>query len=355
MLDFRSDTVTKPTPAMADSIARAAADPGAMGDDVLGNDPTVRKLEDSLAAMLEKEAALFVPSGTMGNLLCVRSQTEPGDEVFLHREAHIHYYEGGGYAAVAGVSPKFVGGAAKEDRGVFTGTQLRRAVRPTDDHFPRPRLVCLENTHNRAGGTVWPLETFAETCETARELGLRVHLDGARVWNAAVSLGVPPHEITRHTDTVSACLSKGLGCPVGSVIAGDGPTIERARRFRKMLGGAMRQAGVVAAAGLHALDHHLDRLSEDHANAGRLARGLNAIDGLTVDLNATQTNLVYGTLADDLPDEGAFVRLLAEHGVLILDEGPRSVRFVTHLHLSSGDVDEAIGRVRAALDAWRQR
>lgn len=350
VLDFRSDTITRPTPAMAEAIARAAADASALDDDVLGRDPTVRALEERCAALFQMQAALFVPSGTMGNLLAVRSQTEPGDELFCHPEAHVYYYEGGGYAAAAGCSVRFVGGRAKEDRGRFTPEQIRGAIRYLDDdHFPRPRLLCLENTHNRAGGTVWPLDDFERACDAGHEIGLRVHLDGARIWNAAVAAEVPASDYTCHVDTVSACFSKGLGCPVGSILAGDAETIRRAKRFRKVFGGAMRQSGVLAAAAMHALDHHVDRLADDHANARRLAEGLNEIEGLHVDEGATQTNLVYCTIDRPLGSEAEFVEKLRGVGVECLDEGPQSVRFVTHLHLSADDIDEALARIGGVL------
>lgn len=335
---------------MAQAISEAAGTHSMLDDDVLGADPTVRSLEERCAALFEMEDALFVPSGTMGNLLAVRAHTEPGDELFCHPEAHVYYYEGGGYAAAAGVSVRFVGGRAKQDRGRFSPEQIRGAIRYLgDDHFPRPRLVCLENTHNRAGGTVWPIEAFRAVCETARELELKVHLDGARVWNAAVASGLRLGDLTRHVDSVSACFSKGLGCPVGSVLAGDSETIRRAKRFRKMFGGAMRQSGILAAAAHYALDHHFERLVQDHAHARLLAEGLNEIEGLSVDLAATQTNLVYCAVDPELGNEQAFVEKMRSVGVEILDEGPQSVRFVTHLHLDESDIRSALDRVRGMV------
>lgn len=346
-VDLRSDTVTRPSEALR--AAMATAD---VGDDVMRADPSVNALEARAAEVLGKEAALFVPSGTMANLLAILSQTAPGDELLTQRESHVYYYEAGAYAAIAGTSVRFVDDVDAPKPGVLTAAALGRALRPKDDHFPTPRLLSLENTHNRGGGTVWPLETLAETSAAARDAGLAVHLDGARIWNAAVALGVAPLEIARHTDTVSACFSKGLGCPVGSVLAGPAATIERARHRRKMLGGGMRQAGVIAAAALYALEHHLDDLETDHARARTLATALAELEAFALDPARVETNLVYAPLAPAALGRGdgpSWERRLAEHGVLCFAESPTTLRFVTHRDLADGDVERASERIAAAL------
>jgi threonine aldolase len=281
-VDLRSDTVTQPTPPMREAMARAE-----VGDDVFGDDPSVNALEAETAALLGKEAAVFVPSGTMANQLAIRSQTEPGDEILVEANAHIYYYEGGGPAALSGVMCRCLAG----ERGVFSGAAVTAALRPSDQHFPRTRLVCLENTHNRGGGKVWPLQQMQEVAAVARHHGLRLHLDGARLWNAAIASSMAESAIAAPFDTVSVCYSKGLGAPVGSALAGPKDVIARARRFRKMFGGGMRQAGVLAAAALYALHHHRVRLAEDHANARLLAAGLSKINGLTLAPAETPTTI----------------------------------------------------------------
>lgn len=274
LVDLRSDTVTKPSPEMRRAMAEAE-----VGDDVYGEDPTVRELEETGAALVGQEAGLFVPSGTMGNQVAVLTHTRRGDEVFLEAESHIYYYEVGDIAALAGAQPRPIPGS----RGRFTAADLRAAVREPNIHYPNPRLVCLENTHNRAGGAVWRPEEVDAVVEAAHELGLAIHLDGARLFNAAVALGLPAARLARGVDSVMFCLSKGLGAPVGSLLCGPAEWIERARKERKRLGGGMRQAGILAAAGLWALRHNVERLAEDHANARWLAEQLAQIRGLRVD------------------------------------------------------------------------
>jgi threonine aldolase len=283
-IDLRSDTITVPTPAMRQAMASAE-----VGDDVFGDDPTVLKLEARVAELLGKEASLFTVSGTMANQLALRSHTESGDEILVDANAHIYYYETGGPAALAGVMCRCLPGV----RGIFTAADVEAALRPADQHFPPTKLVCIENTHNRGGGSIWPLETLREVAEVSRRHGLRMHLDGARLWNASIATGIAERDYAAHFDSVSVCFSKGLGAPVGSALCGSREFIQRARRFRKMFGGGMRQAGIIAAGALHALEHHRARLAEDHTNARTLADGLSLLPGIELDPASVQTNLVF--------------------------------------------------------------
>ena len=333
-IDLRSDTVTRPDEAMREAMARAE-----VGDDVYGEDPSVNRLQERAAALLGKEAALFVPSGTMANQVAIRAHTEPGDALIAGHSAHSYLYESGGAAALSGVQPVIVG----ED-GFFDADELRAAIFPADDHFPRTRLVCLENTHNRSGGRVFPLDAQQRIAALARESGLRLHLDGARLFNAAVASACDPAELAAPHDSVSFCLSKGLGAPVGSLLAGSREFIARAHRFRKMFGGGMRQAGILAAAGLHALDHGIKRLADDHANARRLAEGLAALPGAEL-LREPETNIVLFSVAD-VP---GFVRATRERGVWINAIGPERLRAVTHRDVSAADVEDALEVIRAVL------
>jgi len=331
VIDLRSDTITKPTPAMREAMARAE-----VGDDVLGEDPTVRALEERTAELLGCEAALFVPSGALANQLAVRSHTQPGDEIFAEAQSHLHYYEAGAPAALSGVTCQPLAG----ERGLFTAATLAAAVRPPDQHFPSPRLVCLENTHNRGGGSVWPLARVVEVASTARQLGLALHLDGARLWNASVATGVPERDYAAHFDSISVCFSKGLGAPIGSALAGRRDFIARSRRFRKMFGAGMRQAGIIAAGALHALEHHRARLAEDHANARLLAEGLAQIPGLEINLASVETNIVRIRL----PKGNAPARAeeLKAAGVLMFATGPDVLRAVTSLEVMRADIEAAI-------------
>jgi len=340
MIDLRSDTITRPTPAMRRAMADAD-----VGDDVLGDDPTVLALEARTAAILGHEAAVYMPSGTMTNQVAIRAWTEPGDEILLEASAHSYFYESGGPAALAGVMCHLIPGR----RGLFTADQVRAVLRPANEHFPRTKLVCVENTHNRGGGAVWPVARIAAVEAVAREAGLRMHLDGARLWNAAVAAGVTEAEYARHFDSVSVCFSKGLGAPVGSALAGQAEFIARARRFRKMFGGGMRQAGIVAAGALYALDHHRDRLVEDHVNAERLAEGIADLPGADVDPATVETNIVVvgvrGTPATEV------VARLKDRGVLVLARDASSIRAVTNLNVSADDIDEALRAFRQVLAA----
>jgi threonine aldolase len=331
VIDLRSDTVTKPTEAMR--AAMAAAD---VGDDVYGEDPTVNRLEALAADMLGKEAALYACSGTQTNLLGVMSHCERGDEYIVGQQAHTYKYEGGGAAVLGSIQPQPLD---FEPDGTLSLDKVAAAIKPIDPHFARTRLLCLENT---TAGKPLPVEYLVRASAFAKERGLALHLDGARLFNAVVELGVDVKQIAQHFDSISVCLSKGLGAPVGSVLVGSKELIARARRWRKVLGGGMRQAGMVAAAGIHALQHHVERLREDHANARELARGLGAIEAIKVD--PAQTNMVFMHVP---PGQAEALRArLKQQGILI--GAGSSVRMVTHL-----DVDgEDVRRVAAAAKAF---
>jgi threonine aldolase len=326
LIDLRSDTVTRPTQAMRRAMLEAP-----VGDDVFGDDPTVNRLEEYVASLLGKEAALYCPSGTMTNQIALYVATDRGDEVILHEDAHIFNYEAGAPALLSGVQVRPVPG----ERGIVAPETLRAAVRPENVHFPRPKLLCLENTHNAAGGRIFPLKDFAALAVEARQLGLKVHLDGARLFNAEVATGIPAREWCEHADTVSVCSSKGLGAPVGSLLAGDEETIREARRARKAFGGGMRQAGVIAAASLYAFEHHVERLVEDHERAKRLATGL-AEAGYRVEPPETNILLV------NVEDAGEFLRALAGAGVLATPHGASAVRLCTHLDVGDEEIDAAV-------------
>jgi threonine aldolase len=321
---------------------RAAMVAAEVGDDVFHEDPTVHALEARVAGMLGKEAALFVPSGTMSNQICIRAQTQPGDEIICDVDSHIYNYEAGGPAALSGVSTRTVDG----DFGVIDVTQLEGKIRPDDDHQVRTRLVCLENTHNRGGGRLYPLEKIEAISTWARGHGLRTHLDGARLWNAVVATGVPARTWADHFDSVSVCFSKGLGAPVGSALAGTREMVVKARRIRKLFGGGMRQAGVLAAAALYALDHHVDRLAEDHRNAQVLAQAIVDTPGLRLHPPEVDTNLIWVNVDPDLGTAQQVAQLLKERGVLVIALGPYRFRACTHLDVSSAGVDRAAEVIR---------
>ena len=337
MIDLRSDTVTKPSDAMRSAMASAMVD-----DDVLGHDPTVLELEQRTAELLGKEAALFVPSGTMANQLAIKTHTVPGDEIIIEAQSHIFWYEAGAPAVISGVMCHRVEG----DHGVFTAGDVRDAIRGQDIHYPQTSLVCLENTHNRGGGKVWPIERIADVAASARAAGLKLHLDGARLWNASVASGISEGEYAKYFDSVAVCFSKGLGAPVGSAIAGDADFIKLAKRFRKMLGGGMRQSGIIAAGALFALDNNRGRLAEDHANAKRLAEGLAEIDGIEVDPADIETNLVYFGVANGRTDE--LVAGLEAAGVSLLGSGD-SCRAVTNLMVSAADIETTLAAVAKVM------
>ena len=337
--DFRSDTVTVPTDAMRAAIAAAP-----VGDDVFGDDPTVNALQERTAALLGKEAALFVPSGTMANQVAIRTWTEPGDEIIAESTSHIFLYEGGGFAALSGVSLRQVEGVA----GLLDPADVRAAVRPPGglSHFPVSKLICVENTANRGGGTVYPLDVLAALRSVADDEGLKLHLDGARMVNAAVALDVALADIAAPFDSISLCLSKGLGAPVGSLLIGTAAFIARAHRFRKMFGGGMRQAGILAAAGLHALDHHIDRMADDHRRARRIGEELAGAPGMAVDLATVQTNMVYVDVGDTGREAETWVALLGAAGIDTHATSRSTLRFVTHLQIGDDAVDALVAAVR---------
>ena len=283
MIDLRSDTITKPTPAMLEAMTRAQ-----FGDDVYGEDPTVGLLQERVAELLGKEAALFLPSGTMSNQVGVRLHCAPGDEFLCEANCHIYNYEQGAYAQIFGIAARPVLG----EHGVLTVEHVEECVRPENDNAPRTRLLCLENTHNRGAGRIQPYETMATLCDWAASIGLARHLDGARLWNASIATGIPLARWAQHFDTVSVCFSKGLGAPIGSALAGPAKLIRQARRVRRALGGGMRQAGVIAAAALYALDHHFERLADDHANAQRIAAAIREVPYLKLVPAEIDTNIV---------------------------------------------------------------
>ncbi len=339
VIDLRSDTVSRPSDAMRQAMAEAE-----VGDDVFGDDPTVNALEAKAAELLGKEAALYVPSGTMGNLVAVLTHTNPGDEIILGDQSHIYQYELAGAARVAGVLTRTLNNLPD---GSLDADEIAAAVRPENLHSPGTRLLCLENTHNRCGGAALPISTMDRLTDKARNRGLKVHLDGARVFNAAAALGVPASRIARDCDSVSFCLSKGLGCPVGSVLCGSAEFIEQARRNRKMLGGGMRQVGILAAAGLYAIAHNVGRVSDDHTNARLLADGIRELGPFRPNVpetNIVVADVVQGRLSDWL---AAFER----EGLLAVAFGPQRMRMVTHINISRGDVEDALGRIQRAVGA----
>ncbi len=340
MIDLRSDTVTMPTPAMRRAMADAE-----VGDDVYGEDPTVNRLEALAAERMGKEAALFVPSGTMGNLISVLTHVRRGQEVILGDQSHIFIHEAGGASALGGAVYHPV--ATRED-ATLALDDLARAIRSADIHYAQPGVICLENTHNRRGGAVLAPEYVGRVGAFAREHGLPLHLDGARIFNAAVATGRPVTDWTQHVTSIQFCLSKGLAAPAGSMIAADRGFIERARRQRKMLGGGMRQVGVLAAAGIIALTEMVDRLADDHANAQQLGADLAAIDGLRLDPPRVQTNIVIFTLPDGCPVNG-FVAAARDRGVLVSGVGGQRIRAVTHYGISRDDCSRAAQGLAAAL------
>ena len=344
-IDLRSDTVSLPTAEMRAAMAGAE-----VGDDVYGDDPSVRRLEERVAEVLGKDAAVFTPTGTMSNQIAIRCQTEPGDLVLAERHAHAYLVESGGPAALSGATVVGLPG----ERGVFSADQVRGAVRAPhpmvpEACYPVARLLAAENTHNFAGGAVWPLAALREVADTARGLGLGTHLDGARLWHASAASGIPEKRYAGGFDTVSVCFSKGLGAPMGSCLAGTGPLIRRARRFRQLFGGGFRQAGIVAAGALHALDNHRDRLVEDHRRARRLAEGLAGLPGIELDPGEVETNIVRFRT----PGADAFrlAERLLDRGVAVLPGSPDAMRVIPHLGISDDDVEEALGAFAEALAA----
>lgn len=343
VIDLRSDTVTRPTQAMRAAMAEAP-----VGDDVFDEDPTVHRLQERVAGLLGKEAALFVPSGTMSNQIAVRIHTAPGDELLCDANCHIYNYEAGGPAALSGVTCRCVDG----EFGILDLSQLEDKIRPNDQHLVITRLVCLENTHNRGGGRIYPLDKIAAISRWARKHGLIMHLDGARLWNASVASGVPLPEWGQHFDTVSVCFSKGLGAPIGSALVGPKPLIAKARRVRKLFGGGMRQAGIAAAAALYAVENHIQRLADDHRNARLIAEAVRDTPGLTLHPPQVETNLVWFKVDPELGTAKEVATRVKEHRVLLHAAGPQMIRACLHLDVSADDAAraaETLGRVLRSL------
>jgi len=339
-IDLRSDTVTLPTPRMRDAMSRAE-----LGDDVYGEDPTVNRLEQLAADMLGKEAALFTASGTMSNLLAALTHCRRGDEMIVGDEAHMFYYEVGSASALGGIHSRQL----PNRHGALDPVDVEAAVRGENIHFPRTRLVCLENTHNRHGGVAITVEQTEAVVSVARRHGIRVHMDGARLFNAAVALGVEPRRLVDGCDSVGICLSKGLCAPVGSLLLGTAEFVCEARKYRKMVGGGMRQAGVLAAAGIVALEEMVDRLAEDHANARLLAEGIADLPGVYVDLAAVQTNIVVLELRRPDMSAAEFIGRMKELGVKATDFGANLVRMVTHYGITRSDVETTVRAARQVL------
>jgi threonine aldolase len=345
-IDLRSDTVTQPTTAMWEAMRRAR-----LGDDVLGDEPTVRALERKVARLLGKEEALFVPSGTMANQIAIRCHCRLGDEIIAHRESHVVHYETGAPAGLSGCMVRPLDGLG----GLFTAQACSDGIRGGDVHAPRSRLIIVENTHNRGGGTVWPLAQLRDVAKVARRARLALHIDGARLWNASVAAGYSPADFVRDADSVSVCFSKGLGAPVGSALAGSRAVIAEARRVRKMFGGGMRQSGLLAAAAMYALDHHIDRLAVDHRRARQLGRVLARIRGIRVNPAPSMiaTNMVFFELSSANTSAAEFCRRLARLGVKMIAMGPHRVRAVVHLDVPEDVVERTAKAVAMAVRQTR--
>ena len=341
-IDLRSDTVTQPS----DEMRRAMAD-AEVGDDVYGEDPSINRLQERAAGLLGKEAGLLMASGTMSNLVAALTHCQRGDEIVMGDQAHMFWNESAGASALAGAQIRLV---PNDSQGRIDPDDLQGAIRPKGNvHMPPTTLVCLENTHNRCSGGVLTPEDTKRVADVAHAAGAQVHLDGARIFNAAVALEVPATALVKDVDDVSFCLSKGLSCPVGSVLCGSREFIAGAHKWRKMVGGGMRQAGILASAGLVALDSMVDRLAEDHANARRLAQGLANIDGISVDPDSIHTNIVIFEVAQAVGTADQVINALAEGGVLVTYPGQQSLRMVTHRHIDGADIDDALGRVSSVV------
>ncbi len=340
MIDLRSDTVTRPTPAMREAMATAE-----VGDDVFGEDPTVNLLQDKMALLLGKEAGLFMPSGTMANQVAIKTHIQPGEEIIIDQDSHIFYYECGATAVISGGQFHCLTG----ERGILSAEVIATAIRPPDIHQPQSRLICLENTHNRGGGSIYTVETLTAIAEMASRHDIRVHLDGARLFNAALADGTTVGELARQADSVCIAFSKGLGAPAGSVLCGSAEFIETALRFRKMLGGGMRQVGILAAAALYALEHHVERLEEDHQNAMRLALGLAQMDAIQIDPQQVVSNIVLFDVTGTGLDADTLAVRLATEGVLVIPFSSATVRAVTHLDVTTAKIDKALEIIHRVL------
>lgn len=339
LIDLRSDTVTKPTPDMRRAIFDAE-----VGDDVLGDDPTVKELERSVAALFEREASLFVPSGTMANQICLKANSRPGWELLCDRECHVVNYECAGPVVHSGLLVNLL----TTERGMISAQMVRENVRQLSLHAPETKMVALENTHNRHGGTILPQDEILRVREVCDEFGLILHLDGARIWNTHVATGVSLPELTRPFDSISCCLSKGLGAPIGSMIVGSAEFVGRCLRERKLFGGGMRQVGLIAAAGLYAVKHNIPRLAEDHTNAKYLAAELNTLESLDIDMSRVETNIVVLHLKMDM-NSTQLAEKFKSVGVLALPFGPKKMRLVTHLDVSWAQCEDAVERIRSIL------
>lgn len=340
-IDLRSDTVTRPTPGMRAAMASAE-----VGDDQFGEDPTVNALQDRVARLLGREAALWLPTGTMANQVALRALTRPGDDVIVSRECHAMWHETGASAANAGIQFTEIG-----QSGVFSLEEFEKAVKPRGHATYAPTsLVEVENTHNRSGGRVFPQAAAVVIAASARNRGIASYLDGARLWNASIATGLPPSQLAAPFDLVGMCLSKGLGAPGGSLLAGSSDLIARCHRYRRMAGGAMRQAGILAAAGIYALDHHVDRLAEDHASAAAFARRVATGPGVLLDPAGVETNIVVFGLAPDAPDAATVVDRAHARGVLMFAVGPRTIRAVTHLDVTRAECEQAADTVLSVLN-----
>ncbi len=332
-IDIRSDTLTCPTEKMREVIANAE-----VGDDVFGEDPTVNKLQAMVAKILGKEAALFVVSGTMGNQTCISAHTIPGGEVICEYNSHIFNYEGGAPATLSGVQLHPLMGK----RGIISASRIEAVIRPPDHHYPHSQLITLENTHNRGGGSVFPIEEMKAIYKLAQKNNLKVHLDGARLWHAAIATGISLQEYSRYCDSVTVCLSKGLGAPVGSVVAGSEDFIDKVHRYRKIFGGGMRQAGIIAAAGIYAIENHFERLHDDHRRAKELAVELNRLPGIIIDPEEVETNLVILKMEVSRHSPGEWCKKMKQEGILMFPFGEDRVRMVTHFHITDNDIDTVI-------------
>jgi threonine aldolase len=339
VIDLRSDTVTKPSPGMREAIAKAE-----VGDDVLGDDPTVKRLEQKVASLLGREAALYVPSGTMANQICLKANSRPGWELLCDRECHVVNYECAGPVVHSGLLVNLL----TTDRGMITAQQVRDNVRIKSLHAPETRLVELENTHNRHGGTILPQDEILKVREVCDEFGLILHLDGARIWNVHAATGMPLDELVRPFDSISVCLSKGLGAPVGSMIVGSGEFVQRCLRERKLFGGGMRQVGLLAEAGIYALDHNLAGMKNDHVNARYLGEQMNMFDGFSVDMSRVETNIVVVQIESDMSSTQLAEKMKTVE-VLALPFGAKKIRMVTHLDVNRAQCEDAIGRLREVL------
>ncbi len=330
IIDLRSDTVTRPTKEMRQAMAAAE-----VGDDVFGDDPTINRLQEQVADLFGKEAAIFLPSGTMANQVAIKTHTQPGNEIICHKKSHIYSSEGGAACAISGCSLALLEG----EGGIFSASNMIGAIRPDDQHCPRSSLVVVENTHNTGGGTAWALGEIGEVCSSARARGLKTHLDGARIMNACIATGTTPALYAEHFDSATICFSKGLGAPVGSALAGSKEFIARAKRFRKMMGGTMRQAGILAAAAIYALDHNVQRLADDHANAALLVELLS--DCSHIAARKPETNLVFFEIDPNWGSAKKVQEEAARHGIWVIAMGPQIVRAAIHLHIDGDDINRA--------------